>query len=880
MPLTPGSRIGGYEIVSALGAGGMGEVYRARDARLARDVAIKVLPERLAADPDALARFEREAKAVAALSHPNILGIFDFGSSDGTAFAVMELLEGETLRDRLASGALPPRKAVDYAAQVASGLATAHDKGIVHRDLKPENLFLTRDGRVKVLDFGLARQAATVAAPGETSTPTVSRHTDPGTMLGTVGYMAPEQVRGAPADARSDIFGLGAVLYELVSGRRAFPGETAADCLSAILREDPAPLSDGQPGLAAIDRIVRRCLEKNPGERFQSARDLAFALTGLQHSSGAAAAGAGPEPSRRRGLPVGLILVGAAALAAGLVTGRRWSANGEARAGLDGIFKPLTDAPGVESSPSLSPDGKTLLYVAGLAAHRDVFAQRVGGHNPINLTQDFAGNDDTPAFSPDGERIVFRSARDNGGIFVMGSTGESVRRLTDGGFHPSWSPDGKQIVYATVGFTDPLRRARNTSTLVALSLDTGDKRPLETGGDAVQPRWSPHGHRIAYWGLRPDRSNRDIWTIAAGGGDVVEVTSEPSVDWSPVWAPDGESLYFVSDRGGTMNLWRVAIDERTGRTAGPPQPLTTPTEWVSGISISGDGRQIAFATEDRRSSLWSVDFDPERGAPASVPRAILEGSRLISAHHMSPDGQSIVFATGGLREDLFLIRTDGTGYRQLTDDAFRDRVPQWSPDGRRIAFYSNRSGSGYRLWSIHPDGSGLERLSDATLLFPCWSPDGARIAATDLSKNFILTVAGPEKGALETLPPMEHGAFLFPTSWSADGRTIAGFAVGTDGLLDGIHLYDLAGRSFKAIARDAGPATWLRDSRRLLYRSPAGLAVYDSRTGALSTLLPRLAVVEPSLFSFAFEVSASRDDRLLSYVQTTIEGDVWMFALK
>ena len=280
MTLSAGTRLGPYEILSPLGAGGMGEVYRARDSKLERDVAIKVLPQSLAADPDALARFEREAKAVAALSHPNILAIHDFGTHEGTAYAVMELLEGETLRGKLDAGPIPQKQAVDYALQIAKGLSAAHEKGIVHRDLKPENLFVTKDGHVKILDFGLAKRVEAVAPGEETSAPTGSGHTEPGTVMGTVGYMSPEQVRGLPVDHRSDIFSFGAILYEMLSGKKAFKRDTASDTMAAILREEPPELTESGRNISpALDHIVRHCLEKDRDNRFQSAKDIAFALS-------------------------------------------------------------------------------------------------------------------------------------------------------------------------------------------------------------------------------------------------------------------------------------------------------------------------------------------------------------------------------------------------------------------------------------------------------------------------------------------------------------------------------------------------------------------------------------------------------------------------
>ena len=304
MSLISGTKLGPYEIVAPVGAGGMGEVYRARDSRLERDVAVKVLPASFSSDADRLRRFEQEARAVAALNHPNILAIYDIGTHDGAPYLVSELLEGETLRDRLGGGALPPRKVVDYAVQIANGLAAAHEKGIVHRDLKPENLFITKDGRVKILDFGLAKLARPEEGPGgESTAPTTPTMTDPGVVLGTVGYMSPEQVRGKPADQRSDIFALGAILYEMLSGQRAFHRESSVETMSAILKEEPPELSAINRNISpALERVVSHCLEKSPEQRFQSARDLAFnlgAVSGISGTTSQAQRALTPERSRK-----------------------------------------------------------------------------------------------------------------------------------------------------------------------------------------------------------------------------------------------------------------------------------------------------------------------------------------------------------------------------------------------------------------------------------------------------------------------------------------------------------------------------------------------------------------------------------------------------
>src|SRR5256885_9951974 len=362
MSIPAGTKLGPYEVVAPVGAGGMGEVYRARDQRLGRDVAIKVLPASFSRDAERMRRFEQEARATAALNHPNILAVFDIGTHDGSPYLVTELLEGETLRERMQARALSPRKAVDYAQQIARGLVAAHEKGILHRDLKPENIFVTSSGQVKILDFGLAKLIQPGGGAGASDSPTLASGTAAGVVLGTVGYMSPEQVRGQNVDARSDLFSLGTILYEMVSGRRAFGGDTPADTMSAILNEEPPPLTDIQqnipPGLA---RIVEHCLEKNPGDRFQSARDVVFALEAFSGSSSSkvaalAAAGRGGLRKATAGL------VAAAAMTAGIVAflaGRSTSPTATPP-----TYHQLTFQRGTVYQARFAPDGETVVYAA------------------------------------------------------------------------------------------------------------------------------------------------------------------------------------------------------------------------------------------------------------------------------------------------------------------------------------------------------------------------------------------------------------------------------------------------------------------------------------------------------------------------------------
>ena len=406
MALISGSKLGPYEIISPLGAGGMGEVYRARDTRLGRDVAIKVLPEGMAHDADRLRRFEQEARTIAALNHPNILGIHDIGVHDGAPFLVSEFLEGQTLRVKLASGPLPVRRAIEYARGIAEGLAAAHEKGIAHRDLKPENVFVTRDGRIKVLDFGLAKLIRPEENQ-ETALTLTSPATLPGMVMGTVGYMSPEQVRGEPIDLRSDIFSFGAVLYEMLTGKRAFKRETSAETMTAILREEPQALSDaGWQGPPELQRILSRCLEKNVGRRFQSASDLVFAIESVSGTSaGTSTVKSVPQAKPRRAwLPWGI----AAALLIGTAVREIVRPAAPPPNPLEKAhFTRVTDFESVEAA--ISPDGRFVAFISDHDGPFDVWLTQVGSGRLINLTQGKAGPLPGPlrsvGFSGDGSEI-------------------------------------------------------------------------------------------------------------------------------------------------------------------------------------------------------------------------------------------------------------------------------------------------------------------------------------------------------------------------------------------------------------------------------------------------------------------------------------------
>jgi eukaryotic-like serine/threonine-protein kinase len=876
MTLAAGTKLGPYEILSAIGAGGMGEVYRARDPRLNRDVAIKVLPASFSADPDRLRRFEHEAKAAGVLNHPNVTAVYDIGTgADGEPYVVQELLEGETLRAALASGKLPPRRAVEYAIAVARGLAAAHEKGIVHRDLKPENLFITADGNVKILDFGLAKLTEPTGVGIQTNMPTATPGTEPGVVMGTLGYMSPEQVRGKPADHRSDIFAFGAILYEMLSGSRPFRGDSAADTMSAILREDPPELSvTNQSVSPALERIVRHCLEKTPERRLHSAHDLAFELESLTQTSGAAAM-ASHRPFRMTRLALGTAVF--AAIAAAFLIGHRTAS---ARAsGMDQrAYRQLTNLAGAETSPALSPDGQTLAFVRKIQGRYDIWIQRAGGQNPTDLITGCERDSYSPAFSPDGSLIAYGSQCAGGGIFVMGATGENTRRLSEIGSDPAWSPDGKEVVFNTEASWLPWSR-NTTSELWIADVASGKTRKL-FDGDAVQSSVSPHGLRIAYWGLNEGGSQRDIWTIPyrglAKGEKAVPVTQDAALDWNPVWSADGRFLYFLSNRNGSMNLWRIPVDERTGKTLGPPEPRTLPARETYGFALSRDGKRLAYVASETAFSLEHVAFDPAAGRPIGQPVEILQTSQPISNPTVSPDGALLAFdGLGSVQEDLFLMRVDGTGLRKIIDDAPRDRLPTWSPDGKKIAFQSDRSG-GWEVWTILPDGGGLTQLTRTkgrNFNYPVWSPDGRRIAVSDSTSGSAILELDANGAVVKTtrLPDPPDQRMALPSSWTADGR-----------LLVGLYTKEFAGAFDVATFNpEKGSYEILKAPKRFFggpYSLPPRWVVVTQNDGVslidLGGAETHLLLPNPPGGSYLF-ATATRDGKALYLARIHENADIW-----
>jgi eukaryotic-like serine/threonine-protein kinase len=889
VPLSSGVRLGPYEVLSPLGAGGVGEVYRARDTRLGRDVAIKVLPESVAGDAHALARFEREARAVAALSHPNILALFDVGESNGVHFAVTELLEGETLRARVDRGPFPVRKALDVAVQITEALAAAHENGIVHRDLKPENVFLTPDGHVKLLDFGLARHDVSRRDAKDTRSPTLDALSERGVVVGTAAYMSPEQARGGAVDFRSDQFSLGVVLYEMLVGRRPFKGDSATELLASILRDDPEPLEKAAPNVPAPVRwIVERCLAKEAGERYESTRDLARDLaTWRVHlseatSPGLPGTGVATSPlSRRRALARAVAMLGIVAIVfgAGLLVDR-WALPGRRAATiLSPTFQRLTTFDGEENWPTLSPDGKTVAYQKTVGGKSDIFVLRVGGQNPTNLTASLEGDCGEPAFSPDGRFIAFRSEGGGGGIFLMGATGESARRLTDFGHTPAWFPDGRRIAVATEVTADP-SSVNIISQLWIVDLASGARRQLPVVGTGHQPSVSPHGLRIAYWGIAPAGGRRDVYTIGTGDegpGPSTPVTEDLALDWSPFWSGDGRFLYFGSDRGGTMNLWRVGIDESSGKVQGNPEPVMVPVSQAGPFRATPDGSRVVFTSVERERTLERLPFDPVSEKVTGAASPLMRFVTGVAYPRVSPQGNLLTFS-GFEGHHILVMKTDGTGLRKLTDDGHNNRLPNFSPDGRKILFSSDRTGT-YDAWVVDVDGSGLTPVTRSTnnrVVYAIWSPDGKTIAAQNLSGRLLLLPY--PRSVNDPLPEPVAWAGddrrMYPLSWSPDSKKVAGSIVRTDGSFGGIGVFDAVRRSYRCVTETGDCPSFLRDGQRIVFRDGNALKIVDTATGRIREILkgdPRRAL---SFFGLA------PDDQSLFVFWVSVQADLWLMDLE
>lgn len=782
----------------------MGEVYLAEDTHLGRQIALKVLPPSVANDPERLARFEREARAVAALNHPNIVTLHSVEKVEDIHFLTMERVEGQTLTEQIPPGGLPLDELLQLAISLADAMATAHQHGIIHRDLKPGNVMVTPEGRLKLLDFGLAKlrprgedEAATMTAADEL--------TEDGRVLGTVAYMAPEQVRGEPADARSDIFALGCILYELATGRRPFDGATGPELVSSILRDHPPRVDEVRPDLPRhLGRLVSLCLKKRREDRLQSALDLRNELRELQaervrddalrSAAPGPAPSASPAPDRRRlvlwaGLGV-LLAVAAGWMVwillthrdGGLEERREQVAEG-AVAGEAGRTRlaQLTFGDAIEEWPAWSPSGQQLVYSAEVDGFMNLFLRDLESGEVTRLTRG-PRDDVQAAWGPEGDDLLFvRSDRPDsklertdvhgyfaraGEVWRLDLASGTEQRLFSQAFHPAVSPDGEAIAF-DASWAGPQRiwiadrRGRNPRQLTT---------DISEQVAHTAPHWSPDGDRLVFRIVQSTRSDIGIATLGSGAHE--RVTDDEFTDLEPVWGPGGDSIYFPSYRGGGMNLWRLTLGS-DGAATGPPEQLTTGAGQDVQPVVSPDGSRLAFVVLQLNSDLWRVPLDPATGRASGEPEEWLSTTREESRGAWSPDQRRVAFNSDRAGEmNLFVRALDGGAIEQVTTGPGGDYQPQWSPDGKRLVFFSSRSGTA-DIWSVNLDDGRLEQLTnDPGLdLDPFYSPDGQRIAFhSDRSGRLEVWVMNSDGGELRQLTT--EGATSHFLRWSVDGSRI------------------------------------------------------------------------------------------------------------
>ncbi|MFN2453128.1 MAG: protein kinase [Pyrinomonadaceae bacterium] len=808
--INAGTHFGRYEIKSLLGAGGMGEVYRAFDARINREVAVKVLPASFSKDKDRLARFEQEAQAAGALNHPNILAIYDVDTHDGAPYVVSELLEGETLRAAMGGGALSVRRATDYALQIANGLAAAHEKGIVHRDLKPENLFITKDGRLKILDFGLAKLTQADGNQSQTEIPTRRVDTEPGMVLGTIGYMSPEQVRGRPVDNRSDIFSFGAILYEMLSGKRAFHGESAADTMSAILREDPPDLSETNRNIApALSRIINHCLEKSPEQRFHSARDLAFAIEALSKSnvvsdSSGFIAPATPKRKFNRELiawiAAGVFLVAACALAALYFLRQPVAADQRpVRFAITMPEKATTDIIG----PVISPDGRTIAFLATSEGKRYIYIRPLDSMTPQRL----AGTEDAyyPFWSPDSRYIGFFSNNKLKKIEASGGPPQILCNAQSGG-GGTWNRDGVILF------------GMEKKVIHRVSAAGGEPAPVTTLDESrkeaehVFPVFLPDGRHFFYYGWNNKSDDTAIYVASLDGKERKLLLKNDS---NVAYVSPG---YLLFARGST--LMAQPFDASKLELTGEPFPVQENVTYSQNISYSNfsvsEGGVMVFwsGTTSGRQLAW---FDRTGKQIATVGAAGDYNDVMLSPDEKRAATQRF---EGG-NSDVWLVDLVRSVPSRFTFSPSVEDDPAWSPDGSMIAFTSNKDDKPGIYRKNSSGAGGEELLASVTNILGegiDWSKDG---------KYILFQVGGTSTGSDLWVLPLFADAKPYPVlqsefderfgRFSPDGRWIAYMSNESGRPEVYVQSFPPAGGKWQISNGGGAQPHWRRDGKELFY---------------------------------------------------------------
>ena len=863
-----GQTLAHYKILEKIGSGGMGEVFLAEDTKLDRKVAVKVLPPELADSEERRARFTREAKAIAALNHPNIVTVYSVEQAGDVHFITMELVKGKTLTELLPSSGLSLAKFFEVAIPLADAVAAAHQEGITHRDLKPDNVMKSDDGRIKVLDFGLAKPQSRMGSI-DSELPTEQR-TQEGRILGTVAYMSPEQAEGKPIDALTDIFSLGIVFYEMLTGSRPFHGETSAAILSSIIKDEPAPVRKAHPEVPReISRLVHRCLSKEPSRRIQTALDIRNELEELKQEL---ASGELVEtvPTRKRSPAVKWLSVATATLAVALVAMLFYVL----RPFADNIPRftnpvPITSAAGVEMFPAWSPDGAQLAFQSDQSGNFDIWVAHLGGGAPVNRTEGRAEVDTMPSWSPDGSQIAFVS--EPGDVWVMSAVGGEPRKLISriqhGGTAPQWSADGSELA---VSFQAP-----EGWFVEVISLRSLETKRVSLPSMCLEMAWSPDGRFFACVDV-PSRGYNvtQLWLQPASGGAPILVSERRTRDYNPTWSHDGRYLFFVSERGGSMDLWRQGIGA-DGRPEGDAERLSVALE-TRAAAFSPDGNKIAYSRGFRVGNVWRVPLLEDRPATWEDAQQITFGKDFIATVQLSADRRSLLVSSDRAGNfDVWRLPIAGGEMTRLTVEPTLDVFPSESPDGTEIAFHSFRSGD-RDIWVMPAEGGPARVLAPHPAMdnFPSWSPDGREIAYSSNRGSHQDVWVVPADGGDARQVTDDASEDLLPV-WSPDGNDLIFESSREDGIR---RLWRVPARGGEAVRLSAGPgfaAQWSVDGKTLYFCGQNeradniwALSAEDGTEYPVTDLSGRYGRLEPW--------SLDTDREYLYFIWAEDLGDIWV----
>lgn len=903
-----GATLGNYQVIENLGGGGMGEVYLARDTRLDRKAAVKILPDSLTSNNQTKQRFTQEAKAASALNHPNIITIYEIASHNGHDFIAMEYVEGETIRDLLDRGRIETRRAVELCAQAASGIAAAHEAGIIHRDIKPENLMVTRSSQLKILDFGLAKlieQRSHGLADSHLSTvgfPPAKEAvvTVPGTILGTVAYMSPEQAEGRPLDSRTDIFSLGVVFYEMITGKRPFGGKSAIDTLHSIINSEPPPVRDLNVQLPVeVEDLLAKSLAKDLTERYQHAGDFELDLRRFKRGM---ESGSLPSARIQRessvapnhisptwGLAAGAMVLGAILITV-LTLQNRPDASPPPPSAPQTLTKttlsPLTIDAGFEGEPTFAPDGQTIAYVSDRTGNFEIFLRQISGGPDINLTNNPA-DDMQPSISPDGKQIAFVSSRSGvsdclcffiygtdqplmgGAIWVMPTFGGSPRKIVDTGTFPSWSPDGGSLIFTKGPWYG--------QSIYNVSANGGEPQEIDVklkGGAPflAYPSYSPDGGHILF------EAGNKIFVVSSGGGDASLVVEGKH----PVWASDGSSIFYTNvEAGKNYTLWQAPFSIQDRTLVGEPSPLTVGRGRDTQAAVSRDGKFIAFSALDVSFNLESILFDAESARVQNPPSPITSGSDLIYFFSTPANAETAVFDSHR-GASSFIWKVDGTSPSvQLTSDPkFADSFPEVSPDGKLIAFNRRPPDPPEApddVWFIEADGAN-PRLMIEKAGFVGWLPDGQSFTYFSFNDGQLYLYALSSKSAKQLTN--EEGVYAKGVT-SPDGKWVAFMSIATGNIdiravpIEGgesIEVVATSRQDFHPIFSPSGKWLYFQLDHKNIYRVPGPAQAWRKANPEKVTDFPESGL-------FLEDPHISDNGRKLLYSKRRTAGDIWLLAL-